>query len=175
MFVFAIKRCKAPNCLSQSHLGGKQNFSTVKAGRNDPTPKHLRAYPDSQSWGTLTHIIHQAAHVGNSIFTTRQGEALPYSTQSRETITREGGRRRRAVREQSGSVLPPDDLQVKARTWRECCLCRYSGMHLHHCGNDHSAKTLAMPTTEKWCTCGWLSLFGTFHSICLDSIYLVFF
>lgn len=31
--------------------------------------------------------------MGNSIFTIRQGEALPYSTQSRETITREGGRK----------------------------------------------------------------------------------
>lgn len=36
-----------------------------------------------------------------------------YSTQSRETTTREGGRQQRAVRKQNGSVLPPDDLQVK--------------------------------------------------------------
>lgn len=36
-----------------------------------------------------------------------------YSTQSRETTTREGGRQQKAVRKQSGSVLPPVDLQVK--------------------------------------------------------------
>lgn len=58
--------------------------------------------------------------MGNSIFTTRQGEALPFSTQSRETITREGGRQCGAVREQSGSVLPHDDLQRKNT---KCSLC----------------------------------------------------
>lgn len=44
-----------------------------------------------------------------------------YSTQSRETTTREGGRQQRAVRKQSGSVLPPDDLQVKGRTQSAFC------------------------------------------------------
>lgn len=44
-----------------------------------------------QGTDTLTHIIHRAAHVGNSIFIIRLGEVLPYSTQSRETKTREGG------------------------------------------------------------------------------------
>lgn len=45
----------------------------------------------AQGTDTLTHIIHRAAHVGNSIFIIRLGEVLPNSTQSRETKTREGG------------------------------------------------------------------------------------
>lgn len=65
--------------------------------------------------------------MGNSIFTIRQGEALPYSTQSGETITREGGRQWRAVREQSGSVLPPDDLHK----YRVFSVHIYSAMQLY--------------------------------------------
>lgn len=57
-----------------------------------------------------TSSPHQNTGVGNSIYTGGQGEALPHKTQSKETITREGGRQRR---KQRGGVLPPGDLQVK--------------------------------------------------------------
>lgn len=42
-----------------------------------------------KSRDTLTHLTHRDAHVKNAIFTTRPGRGT--ATQSRETITREGG------------------------------------------------------------------------------------
>lgn len=121
-FVFTMKRGEAPKCLSQFHLDDNPN--TFPQGNEEEMTHFLTQHLTSesaQSGDTLTHIIHRVAHVGNSIFTIRQGEALPYSTQSRETTTREGGRRWRAVREQSGSVLPADDLRVKGRTQSVLC------------------------------------------------------
>ena len=151
--------------------------TTQKWSISSHDTENLQAYSYQQSRDTLTHIIHRAAHVGNSIFTTRQGEALPYSTQSRETITREGGRRWRAVREQSGSVLPPDDLRVKGRTQSALCAltvpCRRTspsttvGMIL---------QTLSSLITLRCMCLHWLylsfivSLFLSASTVCLYSV-----
>ncbi len=89
--------------------------------------------------------------MGNSIFTIRQGEALPYSTQSRETITREGGREGGLSGNEAevSFLLMTCELKEEHKVFS---LCTYSATQLHfslcHCGNDQSVKIPAMAATD---------------------------
>lgn len=88
--------------------------------------------------------------MGNSIFTVRQGEALPYSTQSRETITREGGR--------GGGGLSGNKAEVSFLLLAHKLKEEHKAFSVHiewyfslsRCEDDHSAKIPAMTPTEKW-------------------------
>lgn len=122
-------------------------------------------------------------HVGNSIFTIRQGEALPYSTQSRETITREG------EMEGGGGGLSGNKAEVsfllmtcklKGRTQSVLCA------HTVRCSCISPSITVGMVIQPKhlqwsplkmWCICKSLSFLLTSHSVlalCLPHAVIVF-
>lgn len=145
-----------------------------------------------QGSDTLTHITHRAAHVGNSIFIIRLGEVLPYSTQSRETKTREGGGGGQSGNKAEVSFLLMT-CELKEEHREKCSL--YCWISPHHstynqwpqlksvecvCVNNyllslHSGFALHYPCILSFCFSLW-GLLYTCHliNVWLDLSYIAF-
>lgn len=119
-----MKRGKAPQCLSQFHLD--DNPETFPRWNQEEMTHFLTQHPNiwepTERRHTNTHNT-ESCSCGKFYFYQSGRARLCHTAHKVGKLQqgREGGRRWRAVREQSGSVLPADDLQVKGRTQSVLC------------------------------------------------------